>query len=267
MTTTFPYDLTLFEGASAYYTEFRPKYPPELFSRLIESFHLNGQGRLLDLGTGTGMIAIALSPHVGQVVAVDPAPEMLHEAQRQTGLAQVANITWLQQGAEEISPALGEFQLVTIGRAFHWMQRDLVVDRSYALVADGGGLAILDTHEDPWKSTEPWKQAAIAVVQKWLGKQRRAGKHSLWSDPDPSHEDVLSASRFSQPIRYTYEFEQSWTFDRFLGYLYSTAFCLRTLLADDVEPFERELRETLHAIAPTGEFRELITASALVTWK
>jgi ubiquinone/menaquinone biosynthesis C-methylase UbiE len=178
MTTDTFYDLTLFEGAAADYAQFRPKYPPALFAKLVEVFQLNGQGRLLDLGSGTGMIAIALSSYFQQVIAVDPAPEMLSEAQRQASLAQATNIIWLQQGAEQVTPTLGNFQLVTIGRAFHWMQREQVLERTHILLDDGGGLAILDTHEDPWKSTEPWKQAALSVVQKWLGKERRAGKFS-----------------------------------------------------------------------------------------
>lgn len=262
-----PYDLTLFEGASTYYTRFRPKYPPELFTKLAGVFQLNGQGHLLDLGSGTGMIAIALSHQFERVIAIDPAPEMLQEAQQQARHSQITNITWLQQGAEQITPELGEFKLVTIGRAFHWMQRDEVLNRSYELITEGGGLAILDTHEDPWKSTIPWKQAALTVVQKWLGKQRRAGRHRLWHDPDPSHAAVLAASSFSRQAHYTFKFEQSWTVESFLGYLYSTAFCLQTLLQADVEAFEQEFNAVLHEIVPSGQFGELITASALVAWK
>lgn len=33
--------------------------------------------------------------------------------------------------AEEIGPDLGAFRLVTVGRALHWMNRDVVIDRAY----------------------------------------------------------------------------------------------------------------------------------------
>jgi hypothetical protein len=52
------YDPTLFEGAAEVYAQYRTKYPPAVFEKLTKIFHLNGQGRLLDVVTGTGLIAI-----------------------------------------------------------------------------------------------------------------------------------------------------------------------------------------------------------------
>ncbi|MEI2583036.1 methyltransferase [Scytonema sp. PRP1] len=60
MTTIPAYDPTLFQGAAWHYARYRPKYPPVLFDLLTQKFELNGQGRLLDLGCGAGLIAIPL---------------------------------------------------------------------------------------------------------------------------------------------------------------------------------------------------------------
>ena len=195
MQTLSNYDPKLFEGAASYYAEYRPKYPLALFYKLSKLFQLNGQGRLLDLGTGAGLIAIPIHKLFAEVVAVDPDPEMLREAQQQSSKLNANNITWVQQRAESITPNWGTFQLVTIGRAFHWMQRESVLMQCYDLLSDDGGIAILDIHEDPWKSDFPWKQGAIAVVKKWLGEQRRAGQ-GVWVDSDPSHASILARSPF-----------------------------------------------------------------------
>ncbi|MHC5731100.1 MAG: methyltransferase domain-containing protein, partial [Nostoc sp.] len=96
------YDPTLFEGAAEVYAQYRTKYPPAVFDKLTEIFHLNGQGRLLDLGTGPGLIAIPLSTKFQEVVAIDPDPDMLKEAQRQAAAVRANNITWLEQAAELI---------------------------------------------------------------------------------------------------------------------------------------------------------------------
>ncbi len=74
---------------------------------------------------------------------------MLKEAQLQAKAERATNISWVQQRAESLSPAVGQFRLVTIGRAFHWMERELVLEKIYELLSDDGGVAIIKTYEDP----------------------------------------------------------------------------------------------------------------------
>ncbi|MHC5832335.1 MAG: class I SAM-dependent methyltransferase, partial [Nostoc sp.] len=97
------------------------------------------------LGTGPGLISIALRTRFEEVVALDPDADMIAEAKRQAAAVKANNITWLEQGAELIDSSLGTFKLATIGRAFHWMERELVLERLYELLTDDGGLALLQT--------------------------------------------------------------------------------------------------------------------------
>jgi hypothetical protein len=277
------YDPTLFEGAAEVYAQYRTKYPDAVFDKLTEIFHLNGQGRLLDLGTGPGLIAIPLSSKFQEVVAIDPDPEMLKEAQRQAASVGANNITWLEQGAELINPSLGEFKLATIGRAFHWMERELVLERLYELLADDGAIpslrdatrtvssaiALLNTGDNPWISSLPWKQAAVEVVKKWLGEERRTGQRGqgIRKPVDPPHEVVIANSKFARQEVYEVPFEKSWTVSSYLGYLYTTAFSLKIFYGDKTEAFEADITEALLAVEPSGHFTEELTATIQVIWK
>lgn len=263
------YDPTLFEGAAEVYAEYRTKYPAAVFDKLTEIFNLNGQGRLLDLGTGPGLIAIPLSTKFQEVVAIDPDPEMLKEAQRQAATVGANNITWLEQGAELINPSLGVFKLATIGRAFHWMERELLLERLYELLADDGAVALLNTGDNPWISSLPWKQAAIKVVKKWLGEERRTGQRGQGTRKlvDPPHEVVIANSKFARQELYEVPFEKSWTVSSYLGYLYTTAFSLKIFYGDKAEEFEADIKEALLAVEPSGHFTEELTATIQVVWK
>src|SRR5687767_3739185 len=110
----------LFASTAAYYARFRPDYPPVLLDDLVTDCGLDGTGWLLDLGCGTGQLAIALRPRFAGVVGLDASDEMLAEARRQASAAGVDDITWVAAPAETVSPDLGRFRLITIGRAFHW---------------------------------------------------------------------------------------------------------------------------------------------------
>jgi ubiquinone/menaquinone biosynthesis C-methylase UbiE len=269
MNTPHTYDPTLFKGAAQDYNQYRTKYPLALFAKLGEIFNLNGQGRLLDLGCGPGLIAIPLSTQFTEVVAIDPDSDMLKEARHEGDIAGANNITWLEQGAELINPSLGVFKLVTIGRAFHWMERDLVLKLVYELLSDDGGLAIINTNESPWDSPLPWKQAAIKVVQKWLGEQRRTGKggEGIRVTVDPPHDVVIAKSAFARQELHEVSFTKSWTVSSYLGYLHTTASVLKIFFGDRAEEFAADLEAALLAVEPSGEFTEEITATILVAWK
>ncbi|GAA6624023.1 class I SAM-dependent methyltransferase [Scytonema sp. NUACC26] len=263
------YDPTLFEGAAWYYSRYRPKYPPVLFDLLVEKFHLDGTGRLLDLGCGAGLIAIPFRHNFQEVIGIDPDSEMLKEAQLQAEAEGATNISWVQQRAEFLSPSVGEFRLVTIGRAFHWMERELVLGKIYELLSDDGGIAIIKTHEDPWNSNHPWKTTAISVVKRWLGEQRRTGQggKGVWKPIEVSHEEILEKSPFPRQAKYEIKYEKSWTVDSYLGYLYSTAFCLPSFVGNNRENFETDLRSSLLAVEPSGKFTEELPITVIAAWK
>lgn len=269
MKTLSTYDPTLFEGAAEAYAQYRTKYPSAVFAKLSEIFQLNGQGRLLDLGCGPGLITIPFRDQFEEIVAVDPDADMLQEAQKQAAIVGANNIIWLEQGAELINSSLGKFKLVTIGRAFHWMERELVLKQIYELLSDDGGLALLNTNENPWGSSLPWKQAAIEVVKKWLGEERRTGQRGqgIRKPVDPPHEVVIANSDFTRQELYEVSFVKSWTVESYLGYLYTTAFALKIFFGDRAPEFAADLKAALLAVEPSGTFLEEIKVTILVAWK
>ena len=80
-----PFEKRRFRTAAGHYLQGRPAYAPGLIDRLVQLTGLGStgsapRGRVLDLGCGPGQLALALAPHAGEVVAVDPEPEMLRIA-------------------------------------------------------------------------------------------------------------------------------------------------------------------------------------------
>lgn len=263
------YDPTLFAGVANYYNQYRPRYTDELYSLLIQEFNLNGQGRLLDLATGTGLIAIALSSHFEKVVALDPDPEMLQEAQRSAEELGLKNIQWVQDNAENITAHLGEFRLITIGRAYHWLDKPKVLQLASDRLISGGGIALTYTYEDIWHSTVSWKLAVLAVVKKWVGEKRRAGS-GLIDNLDATYNDLpelLEKTGFTAPVIHKITIEKTWTIDSWIGYLYSTAFCRPAYLGDNIHQFEQDIKETLLNLYPSGEFTEQIPVDVYLASK
>ena len=199
MTRVTPFEERRFRTAARHYLRGRPFYAAGLIRRLVQISGLGPGARVMDLGCGPGQLAVALAPFVGEVVALDPEPEMLRIAAQSAAAAHL-DIRFLKAGSEDIGPRLGEsdlgrFDLVVIGRAFHWMDRPRTLQRLGRLIAAGGAVALLDT-KLPKLPDNAWAESYEALIERYSAgdETRRRRKSADWLP----HEAVLLDSAFSR---------------------------------------------------------------------
>lgn len=247
-----PYDESLFAGTAAYYVRYRVPYPPELIADLVAHYGLDGTGCLLDLGCGPGTLTLPLARYFETVLALDVSAEMIAQGQQ---LPTADNISWQVMPAEEISPELGAFRLITCGSSFHWMDRDLVLARVRELVEPGCGIALAGGIAGWLDGPEDWHKVVTAVVRRYLGQRRRVGG-KIFKAVDERFEQALPRNRWRVEFNRDYPSDQEWDLDSIIGHLWSTSFAGRPLFGARVGEFEAELRAELLVLHPDGRFRE-----------
>jgi SAM-dependent methyltransferase len=136
-----PRHMGRFATTAALYEELRPPYPAAFFQRVAEQLALSKQDALIDLGTGPGLLALGFAPHVGRVTGVDPEPAMLAQAREAAVRAGIA-LTLIEAKAEELPAGIGRFDIVTIGRALHWMERAPTLAALDRLLTEDGVLLV-----------------------------------------------------------------------------------------------------------------------------
>ncbi|MEX2236827.1 MAG: class I SAM-dependent methyltransferase [Dehalococcoidia bacterium] len=255
-----------FDGTARYYARYRPPYPQQLLRILQQTYNLDGTGRLLDLGCGTGNLTLPLAPYFSETVAIDADAEMLQEAERAASARHMRSITWYQGRAEEVSTELGQFKLVTIANAFHWMDRDLVLARCAEVLPSGGGLALLGGGGSWWNSDRHWHRAVMAIVRRWLGARRRAGAGFYEVSEEP-FSAAVKRSAFRVIDSGQVEIGFVWDVESIIGHLYSTTFCSPTLLGHNCGRFEDDLTAMLAELTPHGRFEDMLTFTYLLTRK
>lgn len=253
-------DPSPFAGTARYYDRFRVPYAQAAFDFIVEACDLCERARVLDLGCGPGTIAIPLSGSVAEVVAVDPDADMIAEGRNLAVARGGQNIQWLQARAEDVSPGAGPFRAVTIGQAFHWMDRDAVLRKLASLIADGGGLVLVNPGKR--RPQESWEPTADQVVARFLGPRRR---HPASNPQEPEHEPALRRSEcFSEfAVR---EFPATITRDvaAIIGCVYSTSSSARPLFGNNAGAFEAELSEALFRFNPAGVFSEQVETEVVI---
>lgn len=181
-----------FRSAAQHYLSGRPAYAPRLIRHVARFTGLAPDDRVLDLGCGPGVLAGAFAPLAAEVIAVDPEPEMLRIAE--TAFGSFGRISFVRGSSFDLSPALGRFHLVTMGRSFQWMDRVDTLRRLDAMVEPGGAVVLFNSGHRDAPDTE-WIAAYRALLHRYAEDdnthvKRRSG---AWV----GHEAILLGSAFS----------------------------------------------------------------------
>jgi ubiquinone/menaquinone biosynthesis C-methylase UbiE len=254
------YGKDLFKDTAWYYSRYRPLYPATLIRYLIGKFSLDGKGQMLDLGCGTGQLAFRFADWFERIVGIDTEPEMIQEAIRLSKEFRVENLEWFNGDLDTYKGKYNkQCRFVTIAKAFHWMDREEVLDTLYGMISNGGGVAIIDNYS-PNKELLPWQKKVNEVVRHSYGNKRRAG-NTTYSHPTVSHQEIVASSKFELETYEIPAYEQLWTLDSIIGNLYSTSYGTKRFLGENVNLFEKHLKEELLTLDNSGVFREQIKLS------
>ncbi|MET7489369.1 class I SAM-dependent methyltransferase [Streptomyces sp. NPDC005538] len=252
-----------FATTAPYYAAYRPGIPAEAVALLTETVAGKQHRALLDLGSGTGQVPLALQQAVTEIDVVERDAGMLAEAGK--ALAGLPVTVRLHNAAAELfSPPSGwQADLVTICRAFHWMDQPAVLSLLEGCTAPDAIVVVMGDGS-LWTARSVWTDALRALIQEYTGPERRAGKDKTYSAHGRPYREILAESAFSRVEEHTIPVERPWTTDQVIGYLYSTSFAARSLFGDHVEEFERRARALLDEHAGASGLVENAVFSVLL---
>ncbi|KAF0541552.1 S-adenosyl-L-methionine-dependent methyltransferase [Gigaspora margarita] len=183
---------------SAAYNTYRPTYSSRLFSKIYDyhASHSSSLSTALDVATGTGYVAKELSKKFQQVYATDISQVMLSSVSRSP------NIQYSISAAENLSQFQDSiFDLVTVGQAVHWFDREKFFNEAWRVLKPSGTLAIwgysyhvvdgypvatkkfmklvLETFGDYWNPGNPEK-LEISILYKGIALPDELFRNIIW---------------------------------------------------------------------------------------
>lgn len=255
----------LFGGTHRYYAKYRPGIPKEVIDVIVAHFNIGPNDKILDIGCGTGQVAVAMEGRCGEMVCLDSDPNMLKQAKQITRGSKV-KLAWLHRGSQDLktlrSEDMGTFKVATICRAFHWMNPKQVLDDLDDLIDEDGGIAIFGDGSF-WTGQEEWQMTVRKVVQKYLGEERRAGGE-IFKQSDERWEDIIARSSFRCVKTQCVSIIRNWDIKSITGWLFSSSFARPDFFGDQLPAFKRDIKKALLSLNPKGVFREQAVFSIIL---
>jgi len=215
------------------YARFRAGFPPEFFERITALGLLRAGMAALDLGTGTGTLALGLAARGATVTALDPAPAMLAQVAaraRESGFS----IRTIEGKAESTGLADAAFDLVIAGQCWHWFDRPRAAAEARRILKPGG--ALMMAHFD-WLRLPA---GVVAATEDLILKCNPAWPSAGKSAPYPAWYLDLRNADFAGIESFSFETDVPYTHEAWRGRIRASAGMAASLPPEKVAAFDAD---------------------------
>lgn len=124
------------------YAKFRDVYPEAFYQKIVALGLCVRNQRVLDLGTGTGVLPRNLYRYGAKFTGADISENQIAQARRLSEEAGM-KIDYIVASAEEIHFPSGTFDVITACQCFFYFDKDIVLPKIHRLLKPGGHFVIL----------------------------------------------------------------------------------------------------------------------------
>ncbi|ABF41324.1 hypothetical protein Acid345_2323 [Candidatus Koribacter versatilis Ellin345] len=242
-----------FASTVEFYARCREPYSSAFFQTVATELKWLGSEHLLDVGCGPGLLTLGFAPYVGEAVGIDPEPGML-QAAHAAAMDAKANVTFLHSRLEDF-PTSQRFDIITIGRALHWLKRPAALRKIDELLTNDGcvlicGATTLESAESPWLKSFNDTRRRYVTEDESIYRKNGA--------------DWFAETHFVEGESIAVVDEREVTVDELVGRALSRSNTSPEMLGDRRAEFEDELRAALKPFSESASLKEKIGSRATV---
>ena len=191
------------------YAKYRDIYPELFYRKIVENgLCVKGQ-KVLDLGTGTGVLPRNLYRYGADWTGIDVSPEQIAQARRLSEAGSMA-IKYQTLAAEQITFPAQSFDVITACQCFWYFDLDALLPRLCRVLKDGGRLLLLYLAWLPYEDALAGKSEALVLKY-----------HPAWSGAGGTRRPIplpkLLLERFDLEKQEDYELSIPFTRERWHG--------------------------------------------------
>ena len=220
-----------FDSVAELYDIYRPGYPSDLIDDIISLTGIGPEGKLLEIGCGTGKATTLFAEHGFDIFCLEPGKNMIRVAA--DNLKSYPRVTYFQSRFEDWENDQGLFDLVISAQAYHWVPEDVRYEKTASVLKQDGFLAAF-WNMYPRQGGEIGQELACAYSR----HSPELSKPEINPAPiiESRAESLIECTYFDDVIVKTYPWAGRYDTKEYLGLLntYSDHLCLSLQKREDL---------------------------------
>lgn len=220
------------------YERHRPGFPDNFFDRLVERRWIGRGQRALDLGTGTGSLALGFAARGLVVTGIDLAPELLEVAGK-AAAARGLSAHFVERRAEDTGQGAESFDLVSAGQCWWWFDEDAALKEARRVLTPGGRLLICTFSYLPLTGNLANRTEELVL------RHNPGWPKAEWIGIHPEIVRALDRAGFTDVESFSYTVDVAFSHEAWRGRIRTCNGVGSALNSEQVEHFDAELAEML----------------------
>ncbi len=236
-----------FQHISNLYDRARITYPTQLIDDIVTYSKIRPNGKILDVGCGTGQATLLFAQRGYSIVGLDVGQEMVNLAKEKC--SSFPKVKFKVGTFEDVEFSDSSLDIITSGMAWHWINPEGREEKAYRILRNGGTLALFWSYQR--KEESGFVKDVSKVLDKYGGLNRGPAGSKVRQISDAIYEKLKESQSFTSVEMREYDEDFEFNKGRYLDLVVSYGWVQvlpdekRRSLVEDLQKLYKKYEEPL----------------------